>query len=749
MATGYDDLIPAKTAPVSGYADLIPKRSTPKTTPQERGFFETLGAPIQAASEGVISGVGNVMFGGQELLGRGLQAAGATDTGAALAADAQRRRAESQGRVAPFKQEFPMATGTGELAAEIGATFPVGGMIAAPLRAVPAAAPLAQAIRTGGFSTGRTVQGGAARAADLGIRAAGGATLGGASSALINPDEAATGAMIGGAIPLAGAVAGPTLGYVGGKIANLRSMSQNRAANLAQQAAGTDLKEVVNALRNAPPGVGISQVLAQFENPTLQALVKDSLESTPEGAQYLSKLGTMTEKQAVNELAKIAGGVTASETRATIETAKNNLNAMTGPQRNAALNRANLGRDVAAYEAQAGKLSAEAAAEVQKVRDLISAGNAAEAWARLDLIKRGLPVGATPYTYFGELSNKALNEWSSQAATASLDLGQGARFAQGAADALRSVGIKPLETAPLIQSIKSVTNKPEFAGNDLLAGAAKNVADDIAKWTSSNGVVDAVALEAIRKNSVNAAIQQLRPGADATTQRNLAASVMSKIKPLIDDAIESAGGVGWRDYLTAHAKGMQQIAEKKLSGEALKLYKKDKDAFVRLVQGESDDVVEKILGPGNYNIALELADSTMATLRKQASDHLDRLSASKQATEGQKALATLVAQNTSALRFPSLINAWAAAGNKTISELEKRLGFKTTKMLSDAMQNPQTAANLFESLPPSEQSKIIQLLNNPSTLGLKGAAITRAAATPAAPINALAPAQQNQNALAP
>ena len=224
---------------------------------------------------------------------------------------------------------------------------------------------------------------------------------------------------------------------------------------------------------------------------------------------------------------------------------------------------------------------------------------------------------------------------------------------------------------------------------------------------------------------------------------------MAKIKPLIDDAIESAGGAGWRNYLANHAKGMQQIAEKKLSGKALELYKTNKDEFVRLVQGESPEVVEKILGPGNYDIALELADSTMATLRKQATDHLDRLSASKQATEGQKALATLVAQNTSALRFPSLINAWAAAGNKTISELEKRLGFKTTKMLSDAMQNPQTAANLFELLPPSEQSKIIQLLNNPSTLGLKGAAITRAAAAPAAPTNALAPTQENQNALAP
>ena len=40
---------------------------------KERGFFETIGAPIEAASQGVISGGGNVMFGGQRLLGMGLQ----------------------------------------------------------------------------------------------------------------------------------------------------------------------------------------------------------------------------------------------------------------------------------------------------------------------------------------------------------------------------------------------------------------------------------------------------------------------------------------------------------------------------------------------------------------------------------------------------------------------------------------------------------------------------------------------------
>jgi hypothetical protein len=421
--------------------------------------------------------------------------------------------------------------------------------------------------------------------------------------------------------------------------------------------------------------------------------IKNALEKDP---QFVRKARLLGERESRNALAKLVGGETAADVRAINELAKTNLTTITTPMRESSLKRTNLGQYVA-----------------------------------------------------DEASARAANDLAVLTGSgAKIDPAQFVAQATGAEKALRSVDIKPLESAPLIQRISATADNPAFAGNDLISGAVKNVADDIAKWTNQGGIIDANALEAIRKNSVNAAIAKLRPGADATAQRNLAAGVLSKIKPAIDDAIEAAGGAGWREYLTTHAKGMQKIAEKKLTGEALALFKNNKNEFVRLVQNESPETVEKFLGPGNYNIALELADSTMDVLRKQATGHLDRVAASKQATDGQKALATLVSQNTSVLRFPNLINAWAAAGNKTISELEKRIGVKTTKTLSDAMQDPQTAANLLESIPASERNKIIQLLNNPSVLGLKGAAVTRAAAMPAAPTNALAPQSENQNSLA-
>jgi hypothetical protein len=542
----------------------------------------------------------------------------------------------------------------------------------------------------------------------------------------------------GAAFEVAGRGLGQVLSKAGSAIAGLRNAPQQRAARLAQTALGKDLPEVVNALRSAPPNASVAQLTAKIENPTWQALVKETLEKDP---QFVRKLRLTDARESRNILSELAGGVNAAEIRATNELAKSNLNAITTPMRETALSRANLGRDVAAFEAQAGKLSADATQKVSDVRRLIKAGDLAEAAGRLELIKKGVPVGFTKFTYKGELAKMA-DDWATGAANASLDLGQGARFAQGAADSLRSVGIKPLEGRSLVKNISNLANKPEFAGNDLISGAAKNVADDILKWTNSGGVIDVVALEAIRKNSVNATIQQLRPGADATAQRNLAAGVMSKIKPMIDDAIEGAGGVGWRDYLTRHAQGMQDINAKKLTGEAAKLWKKSPDEFVRLVQNESPEVVEKFLGPGNYNIATELAEETMDVLRSQANKHLTQLSVNEQATEGGKALAELVKQQLGVFRVPGYLNFWATTSNRALGQIETRLGVSTVRKLTEAMKTPEGARDLLATMPNKDRIALLKMLSDPTSIAGKSAGATMVGVT-----NALTPADENQNAL--
>jgi len=530
-----------------------------------------------------------------------------------------------------------------------------------------------------------------------------------------------------------GRVVAPLLGKAAGAVMDLRQMPQQKAADIARNALASDLPSALNALRSAPANVTAAQATAGITNPTWQALIERRLAADP---KFTLTLKNMNEQDAVNELAKLAGGVSATDVKAASLEAKARLGAVTTPMRDTALARANLGQDVADLEARAGSLSDQATSAVADVRRLVNAGNVAEAAARLELIKKGLPVGFTKYTYKGDLARMA-DEWSSQAANASLDLGQGARLAQGAADSLRSVGIKPLNAPALVSKIQGLATAPEFAGNDIMSTAVKNVADDIAKWTTSGGLIDAVALDAIRKNSVNAAIRQLNPGADATTQRNLAASVMTKLKPVIDDAIVNAGGVGYKDYLAAYAKGAQQIAEKKLSGKALDLFKTNKDEFVRLVEGNSPDTVEKILGPGSYNIAKDVSENTLSVLRDQASKVVREANIKTQVAEGQDALKELLTQHLSKVRLPSYITAVAATTNKAIQILENKIGNKTMRTLTEAFKTPQGAADLLNTLPANERSKVLQLISDPT----KWSGVVPGA------VNALAPA--NENALAP
>jgi len=491
-----------------------------------------------------------------------------------------------------------------------------------------------------------------------------------------------------------GRVLGPALGYAAGKIADLRQIPKQKAAEIARNALGPDLPEVLNALRASQgQNVSAAQATAGINSPTWQALVERATARDP---RFLRALEQSQGDVSVNALAKLAGGTTAAEARGTVEQAKTNLNKVTGPMRETAIKGANLGKYVADE------------ANVRAANDLaVLTGSGAK-----------------------------------------IDPVQFAAQATGAEKALRSVGINPLESESLIRSISATSNNPAFAGNDLISGAVKNVADDIAKWTGQGGVIDAAALEAIRKNSVNAAIAQLRPGADATAQRNLASSVLAKIKPAIDDAIEAAGGTGWRQYLDTHAKGMNAINEKKLAGKALELFKNDKDAFVRLVQNESPEAVEKILGAGKYNIATELADSTMAVLQEQAKKRLTDLAVKEQATAGQDALKQLLLDNMSKLRVPSYLSALAATTNKALQILENKIGAKTMGTLTEGLKTPEGAAKLLETLPATERNRVIKLISDPSVLTPSARKAVEAirTGTVTTGVNAMAP-ERNENAL--
>lgn len=498
--------------------------------------------------------------------------------------------------------------------------------------------------------------------------------------------------LTGAAFEAGGRAAAPVISKVVGKVMDF-GRAAPKAAKIARDAAGQDLAALKNALAAAQgQNVTAGQATADVVNPTWQALGDRALKLDP---RFTSRLAATQEAEAVNALARAAGGDTAAATRATSEQAQKNLNKITGPMREEALKRANLGKNVAADAA------------VREANDL------------------AMMVGSG----------------------GKIDPVRFAAQATGAEKALRANGIQPLSTDALTSRIRGVLSNPELAANKPVKAVVDQLAEDLAEWTARGGVIDANALYSIRKNSADEAIRKLMNGATESVQKKTAAGVMERIKPLIDDAIKKAGGGdAWKAYLDGHAAGMQKIAEKKLMGEGLSLWKTSKDQFVKLVQNESPEVVEKILGPGKYDIARELAESHMTVLREQAAKALRDKAVATQVTEGQEALKNLLLQDMSKIRLPSYLSVITSTTNKALDTLERALGKRTMSVLTEAMKTPKGAYDLLNTLPANERVKILQVLNNPQSWGAQGKAVVSSVAPT---VNALSADSTSQNALAP
>ena len=668
MATNPFDQFDAPQANPFDQFDVTPSKAPEK----QRGFFGTVGAPFQALSEGVISGGGNVMFGGQRLVGQGLQAVGATQAGQALITDAQRRQAESQARVAPFKQEYPMSTGAGELGAEVAATYPVGAGLGFVVgKVAPAAAPLAQAIRTGGFSTGRTVQGGAARAADLGIRAAGGATLGGASSALINPDEAGMGAIIGGGVPVVAPVLNRLVQTGVSKIADIRQMPNQLAAKIARDSLGTP--EQVAAARTA-----------------LQEAQASGLDLTAQQALARSGLVAPSTQATMERAIKGAqpkGARPTADTRMSIEVAqeaarKSTLNAVT-PDLTEAINTRRI-MSQPLYKAADN-------AVVPIDTDLV------------DVISR-MPSGT-------------LNS------AAKLAKMEGRPFIMGKTSAPRMepTGVLDASGNPLMREIPGKT--AEITGESLHY-IKRSLADIAYGPTATTGIGRDTQMAArgllndfvnVFETKVPAYGQARRTFSDLSAPVNQA----QVLREMVSVLEKPGGGERIQPFLNVLGRGEKAML-KRAGGRG----------------GARFESLSEVLTPDQ-----------IAKVREVAKQLETESAIGTQITAGQQRASDLIKEELVNHRIPNPLNSLISVANRVLEQIGAKVGKQTVAKLAESSLSAKTFDELLATLPAKERSNLLKAMSDPSTWGTKGATITRAAAMPAAPTNALAPAQQNQNAM--
>ena len=576
----------------------------------------------------------------------------------------------------------------------------------------------------------------------------------------------AFGGVLGGAAPVVFPALAKGLGWVVDTVTG--KLTKVKAGDLARQAAGDQINTIRAALSGAPADISPAQATSGIQKNSWQSLLQLSAGTDANSLrlknQYLDQF---------NALARIAEGGNATEARAAQEQSKVLLNELTERMRSTELGAANQASKT--INQLAPKLEQRQKSMVNALRqgmpenlpsgaagtpapgvsgihpetEALQRANVADDAARRLMVARSQAArgGVSESTVPGisdkriESANRFVSDqWQEAADTfgqiASQRRGE-AGFIERQIGSLADHGLKPLDTSGITSALESTINSPGTRASPILTKTLQAVKDDIALLAEKNGgVIDAHDLYTLRKEGVSERIAQLLGPTDPKTSSKLTAKVLSQVRPLIDSAIENAGGTGWSKYLNTYSQGMQGIDQKAMAAEAMRLFKDSPDQYVKLVRGNNPDAVEAIFGKGSYDIFKEMG-SKMPTLSKIATELEQNDAISAAAKAGAPELANILDKQGFRVRFPFIGKASSIA-NLAISDLEGRVSASTMAKLRAGTATNQSTLDLLNTLPTAEKNAVLKALSEVRVSGATAGIVGN---------NALAPKRKSKNAL--
>lgn len=541
----------------------------------------------------------------------------------------------------------PWWSGAGKLAGESLITAPVtagvGGLVGklgtVAVKAAPRAGAAAKVVKAAGRAleaTGKaTASGGigvrqvekeavrrgaavgATRLGRTSARVAGGA-ISGATGAALTDQDITSGAIFGGGLPVAGVIAKHGAGWTFDFLT--RRIGKVRAAEVMRNLVAEKGTEIAEALKNAPRNVAAN---------TAEFLAQKGL-LTPELAAATRIVGGSTAGKPLERVAQaraagqketrafIRGGETQTEAMGDVAAQREAVRTETEPQRQAFMERVDIGRtQIAPAEQQAEAYRNAAANEVATARRLLAAserrGGLAETQAAVTpgepafLGPQGqmprLTEGATSIENVQRLRGEAggLERFGGEAADRSLQAGRDARSAEEIAANLRAQGLEPLD-------ISNVTGRLRQIAADALPGTARRqifnkFADMLdQRAAEKGGIIDATGLHLARRE-MGEFVAGLLGGGDPSAIQRGTAQLIGEAQPLIDAAFKKAGGEGWGEYLDAFSQGMRKVER---SDFERKLADLPEARYTKVMAGQDPEFVAEHFGPGRFDINVEL-----------------------------------------------------------------------------------------------------------------------------------------------
>lgn len=432
------------------------------------------------------------------------------------------------------------------------------------------AAPTKAAVKEGKIIAG-------SRKARVGLRAAGG-SISSLIAAAATDQDLTDAALAGATVPVLGHMlkfgAGKTYDVLSGRAGAVE------AARILREVIDQNAGKIEKALRNAPKNIkaNTAEFLASrgLLTPELAAATQIASGST-EAAPLLRVAQQRAAGQ--NRMREIiAGGKTQTEAVSNIAGTKKALQDATGPMREQALGAADIGRTVIA---PAEQRAAQARSALQRELD-------------------------TAARYMDDPNFDAR-------------IGQyleDARSAEEVAANLRAQGLAPLDISQVVSNLRAEADKAQFASPDrykILSEFANNLERRAAKF---GGIIDAQGLNLARRE-MGAFVSSILGTTDPKALRAGTSQLIAAAQKPIDEAIEAAGGAGWKNYLNTFAEGMKGIERQQFQRELAKL---PEARFAKVMKGEDPDFVESKLGPGRYDINAEMQGADLATANKLGRD---------------------------------------------------------------------------------------------------------------------------------
>jgi len=536
-------------------------------------------------------------------------------------------------------------------------------------------------------------------------------------------------------------LATPTTGYGLRKVGAVASdifSPQQRAARLAKATAGPDIGAVRAAILMHPDKpVSEALMIEGVNNPALQTLAQ----VTGTDARWTEALRRATTQQEIDDLARLAGGETQTAAITSQRAGKAELNEQNRQKRDIPLYQAGLyntrGREAeqklteASAEASAaaadarrfGRVSGDPYADVRTQPRVetpailgtlppepLGVQQRVDQWMK-DWVKQGFgPATTREARNRVNMANKA-EEVANQRAGQSLEAGEARWESQQTLASMKAAGLQPLRPDTVLAHLRSASTDPKIAGHKQVQQVYKQVAEMMSDWVNQHGDISPEAMYSIRKWGVSSIVDDLLGSQSQQAKKKFAAGVIAKLNPVIDDAIEAAGGKGWKDYLKAHAAGMHKLEQQEFAAKALEMYKTNPKGFVELVKGNNPDAIEAVFGPGSYDIAKEMG-TNMGVLQKVAGNIGRREEAERLAKLGADEFKSIAATTSSRFHLPNLLSRPAAIANEAARLLEKRVDRKTLQLLTEGFKKGKSLEELLNVVPFKDRVTVMNTLKN-------------------------------------